>query len=168
MLGTQLSRLAAYNYWANEKCATLILAAGTAKADLVQLSSFPTIRKTVYHIWDAELVWIKRLLQESPVSWPPSAQFNGTLQEGLDAMLENSKRFIDYMERSTDDSLQATVNYQTIAGKAYTNTVIDMITHCLNHSTYHRGQLITMLRGAGQTAVTSTDYIAFCRLNLTS
>jgi uncharacterized damage-inducible protein DinB len=164
MLKPQLSRLAAYNYWANDICISLVLEAGEEKADMVQLSSFPTIRKTIYHIWDAELVWISRLLGETPLSWPPSGQFNGTLQAGLAAMLQNSKRFIDYTDKATEESLKNYVNYHSIAGKAYTNTVTDMITHCMNHSTYHRGQLITMLRGAGQSAVASTDYIAFCRL----
>ena len=34
----------------------------------------------------------------------------------------------------------------------------------MNHSTYHRGQLVTLLRGAGFTALSTTDLISFYRL----
>jgi len=38
-----------------------------------------------------------------------------------------------------------------------------MIMHCMNHSTYHRGQIITLLRELGATEIPGTDMIAYIR-----
>ncbi len=51
-----------------------------------------------------------------------------------------------------------------IDGTAYFNSVEEIIMHVMNHGTYHRGQLITMLRMVGFTAVESTDFIRYLRM----
>jgi uncharacterized damage-inducible protein DinB len=38
-----------------------------------------------------------------------------------------------------------------------------MIVHVVNHGSYHRGQVATMLRQLGATPAQSTDMIAFFR-----
>ena len=52
---------------------------------------------------------------------------------------------------------------KNLAGEEYKNTVSDIIQHAVNHGTYHRGQILTMLRQLGFTKLFSTDYIAYCR-----
>ena len=37
----------------------------------------------------------------------------------------------------------------------------DMIQHCLNQSTYHRGQIVTIARKIGLTDPPMTDYILY-------
>jgi uncharacterized damage-inducible protein DinB len=164
MLKQQLLKFSKYNRWANEKCAAYLLAAGPSLIDKEQASSFPTIRKTYFHIWDAELIWIKRLHGKTIDSWPPSAQFTGTLEEGVKQMLLVSDEFTEFINASSDEILQEPLSYMTNARSHHTSITCDMISHCMNHSTYHRGQIITMLRGAGFKEVGSTDYIAYCRL----
>lgn len=163
MLNHSLEHLARYNIWANEKMAGFVCEAGEDKADLVQASSFPSIRKTLYHIWDAEYIWIKRLNGES-LTKGASADFRGTLREACDLMLKNSELFVFYLEQKSEENLNKVIDYTNIAGNKYCNTVSQIITHVMNHSTYHRGQLITLLRNAGYTTVSTTDYIAFCRI----
>ena len=167
MLQPQIFKLSSYNCWANELCTGYVLAAGEEKADRIQTSSFPTIRKTLYHIWDAELAWITRLNHQTLPGWPPSAGFNGTLQEGSVALLATSKKLMEYVMNATENSLQESISYSSSNNSRFTSKVCDMLTHCLNHSTYHRGQLITMLRVAGFTTVGSTDFITYCRLHST-
>jgi len=40
------------------------------------------------------------------------------------------------------------------------------IVHFVNHGTYHRGQLVTLLRQAGYDLLSSTDFAAFCNVVL--
>ena len=47
-------------------------------------------------------------------------------------------------------------------GEAQTNRVGDILRHVVNHASYHRGQLVTMLRQLGHPAV-NTDLIRFYR-----
>lgn len=164
MLREQLLKLSAYNLWANEKTGSFILAAGSEKADLPQLSSFDSIRKTMYHIWDAEWIWLQRLQGVISVSGPPSVGYINKLDEGLNTMFDNSKKIKSCIENYSEDDLQQILSYTNVNKVPFQSKIADIITHCLNHSTYHRGQIITMLRGVGFNLVSSTDFITYCRI----
>lgn len=62
-----------------------------------------------------------------------------------------------------EEQLDETVNYHTLKGDAFESFRWQMIQHCVNHSSYHRGQLITMMRQVGATSIPNTDMIAFYR-----
>ena len=162
-----LRQLCAYNQWANERMSGYLLEAGDAIADETQHSSFPTIRKTLYHVWDAQVIWYKRLLGESVNTWP-SHHFNGSLQEALAALDENSRAFVSFTENLPENGGERLVEYHALDGSAFHNTVEEIIMHVMNHGTYHRGQLITMLRNQGFTAVGSTDMIRYYRESMTA
>lgn len=157
-----LRQLCAYNRWANDRMAGYLREAGEAVADEHQDSSFPTIRKTLYHIWDAQVIWYKRLTGEPISSWP-SHHFNGTLNDALNALKENSDAFVRYAEQLAENAGETMIEYHALDGTAFHNTIEEIIMHVMNHGTYHRGQLITMLRNQGFTAVGSTDMIRFYR-----
>ena len=92
-----LMQLTKYNVWANAKMFGFITEAGETNADMIQSSSFSTIRKTLLHIWDAEIIWIKRLSGEWVADWP-SKSFTGTLENAGTLFLTTSKDFIKYAE----------------------------------------------------------------------
>ncbi len=54
------------------------------------------------------------------------------------------------------------VNYVNSQGESYTNLVKEILFHVVNHSTYHRGQVMFQLRESVQDAI-STDYIFYKR-----
>ena len=157
-----MTTLTGYNYWANARIITAVLNAGEATADQLLKSSFPTIRKTLAHIFDAEHAWLKRI-QGQTFTWPPSARFNGDFNEFFDFVLNNSKEFDLYISSFSENELGNYITYQTSKGEPFTNTVKDIVIHCMNHSTYHRGQLVTMLRTAGHNTFESLDYITYVR-----
>lgn len=163
MIKNSLVHLTRYNVWANAKMIEFIKDAGEEKADRVQNSSFPSVRKTMYHIWDAETIWINRLMGKSFSYWP-SRDFNGTLSEACDLFIKNSVNFVEYTEEKTETEFNSPVIYKSMEGKEFSNIISQIIMHCMNHSTYHRGQIITMLRNADFIKLSSTDYITFCRL----
>src|SRR5258706_12162933 len=49
------------------------------------------------------------------------------------------------------------LSYKNIAGQAFTNSIRDIMQHVANHGTYHRGQIISMLRQVGYTKLFDTD-----------
>src|SRR5688500_1763003 len=57
-----------YNLWANTKLTESLKSIGISLLDQEIKSSFPSLRKTIYHIWAAEQVWYMRLHGESPPS----------------------------------------------------------------------------------------------------
>ncbi|HUO84444.1 MAG TPA: DinB family protein, partial [Thermoanaerobaculia bacterium] len=68
----------------------------------------------------------------------------------------------DLLQSLTDDDLESSLNYRTLAGDAYESRLLDLLLHVVNHSTYHRGQLTTMLRQVGAKPP-SSDYVFYLR-----
>ncbi len=161
-MDSHLIKLCKFNVWANDRICSWIKKAEN-KVDEVLTSSFPSIRKTLYHLWDAQFIWLARLNGESPNTWP-SHSFNGNLDEAIEGIKKNSLEFIALIEKLKADDYQRQVELKAIDGTAYFNSVEEIIMHVMNHGTYHRGQLITMLRMVGFTAVESTDFIRYLRM----
>ena len=157
-----LVSLTAYNSWANMRILKFVTEAGEDRSGLMQSSSFSTIRQTVLHILDAQFVWFSRLHGVSPTDGP-GKNFSGTAVDACMKLVESSKEFETYVASLSDADLQVLISYKTIKGDPFTSKIYEILAHAMNHGTYHRGQLITMLRGAGFTDLASTDLIVFFR-----
>lgn len=151
-----------YNAWANSRMCDFISAAGEESSLLVQKSSFPTIRATAFHIWDAEGIWVNRLNGKSITGWP-SKDFSGSTLEGAKQWLDTSKAFAELVSKKSESDFHEMIHYNNTKGIPFQNSFQQIIAHVMNHSTFHRGQLVTMLRGADFTELKSTDLIAFYR-----
>jgi uncharacterized damage-inducible protein DinB len=153
-----------YNFWANTRIADKLKTLSPADWDKEQKSSFKTIRLTLLHIYGAETIWYQRLNGNS-LSKFPGVEFTGTNEEATGLLLEASKNFIHFLNSQSGETLKSLCDFKSLEGKAYSTPVSDIILHCMNHSTFHRGQLITMLRNCGADELPSTDYITYIRLN---
>lgn len=167
---------AKYNLWANERICGFLEKLEPALLDREIPSSFNTLRKTIYHIWDAEYIWYERLHEKSPTeNEVPSVNSPSTKEEDKGVVLvsdfkapflSQSHLFIPYIESLTEEDLNEEFDYKNIEGKPFRNKRIYSVHHLFNHSPYHRGQIITMLRNAGYTDLSSTDFITYIRENL--
>lgn len=162
MFSSHLQELTRYNYWAHERTAGWILNAGDIIADQPLVSSFPTIRKTFYHMWDAQVIWFHRLNGQSMNAWP-SQTFTGNLKEATEMLLKSCDDFVRFAKENDEKSLEKTIAYHAIDGTEYKSRISEIILHVCNHGTYHRGQIITMLRNAGVGDIGSTDLIRYYR-----
>ena len=157
-----LEKYTEYNLWANTKLIGFLKNLDLPLIDKELISSFKTIRLTLYHMWDAEILWYNRLHGKSLSNWP-SKGFHGTIDEFYKLFLDQSAKFADYTKSAAEKNLKENFSYQSTEGEKYTNRQNDIILHCMNHSTFHRGQIITMIRNTGFTDLSSTDYITFIR-----
>jgi uncharacterized damage-inducible protein DinB len=153
-----------YNIWANERICRILESLPDDILDKELKSSFNTIRKTVYHIWDAEAIWNKRLNGKSLKGWP-SETFKGSFVEFKNDFLGGSGKLFMYVINKEPKQLEQNLTYKNIKGEAFVNKIEHIIQHVINHSTFHRGQIIAMLRIAGVTEVFPTDFITFAREN---
>jgi uncharacterized damage-inducible protein DinB len=62
-----------------------------------------------------------------------------------------------------DKSFSHVLQYYDKKKQSFKTPVVDVLMHLFNHSAYHRGQLVTMIRIAGGTKIPATDFIAFVR-----
>ncbi|MBW8685456.1 DinB family protein [Chitinophaga rhizophila] len=153
---------AAYNLWANNKIADVLQKLPDAQLDQETGSSFGTLRKTVYHMWDAESLWYQRLLLvEKTVK--PAADFDGVFTDACSRWLEQSAKLSDWVKDVQPVRLNHVVAYYNTRKQYCKSTVIEILMQVFNHATYHRGQLVTLLRQAGITKIPVTDYSEFTR-----
>ncbi len=157
-----LSRYTQYNYWANGRMIEFLQSLPQEELDAEIVSSFTSIKKTLYHIWDAESLWLSRLGGVSPATFP-SRRYTGTFDEAVSALKKCDQELMDYAETIYEDRLTTLLTYKTVKGDEFQNLIADVLMHVVNHGTYHRGQIITMLRQSSHTTLFSTDYVSYCR-----
>jgi uncharacterized damage-inducible protein DinB len=154
-------QLFAYGSWAN--ALMFSVAQGLSEEQLLAhaASSFPSLAATLGHIVGAEWIWLRRWLGESPTSAPSwaAAPVMAELAAQLAAVEAERASFVDSL---SDADLDRAVSYRSLAGQAYSDPLDGQFRHVVNHSTYHRGQLATLLRQLGVTPP-NTDLIRFLR-----
>ena len=113
-------------------------------------------------MWGAEEIWFKRLNGESLDYFPePGNDFSAFTKQ----FSSRSQSYIDLVKAKDEKYFTELCNYKAVAGNPFTNPRWEMIHHCMNHSTYHRGQIVTILREVGVTTIPSTDLITYLREN---
>ncbi len=162
-LTSLLKNYTAYNLWANTR---LVEWLQSKPADLWQQevpSSFPSLHATLLHIWSAEKVWLDRLRQvPSPVFL--FQHFTGTTADVFEGLVANSRDFATYIQAQDETFFQETCHFRFLSGQEDGRVRADMIQHCIQHSTFHRGQVVTIARNLGLTDPPATDYIVYVRL----
>ena len=66
----------------------------------------------------------------------------------------------EFMATLTDDRLQRRLSYENLRGERWEYSLSHMMLHVVNHSSFHRGQVIALLRQLGQTPP-ATDFLVF-------
>ena len=160
---TLLSEYADYNLWANTQMANWLKSKASELMEAPVSSSFPNLKITVLHIWGAEKVWLERLNEQTPETFITDT-FQGTALEALDGWVKFSGTFQQYVHSLSDEQLMASCDFKLLNGTADNRPRVEMIQHCMNHSTYHRGQMVTMARSLGLTDPPQTDYIKYIRI----
>ena len=159
MTPDEVRRLYAYNSWANHRVLDACTPLSAAQFTQNVTSSFPSVRDTLAHIMLAEWVWLERWQGRSP-AFPPSDFADlasiRTRWQKIDGDLNA------YVQKLSPADLERVVEYKNTKGTAFSNPMQQMLQHVVNHGTYHRGQITTMLRQLGATPLT-TDLIAFYR-----
>jgi uncharacterized damage-inducible protein DinB len=145
-----IRRLYAYDAWANARMIDCIRALSEEQFTRRIDSSFPSIRETLAHIVMAEWLWLRRWTGENPTANPdwmeePSLD---TLVVQLQAI--ESER-TELLARLSDEDLANDHPYRAMDGSPFSTDLGGQMAHVANHSTYHRGQLTTMLRQVGAT-----------------
>lgn len=157
-----LQQYAAYNCWAHQQLSKYILALTPEQAHQPVESSFKSIYLTVLHLWDAESIWWQRLKLKEQLTIP-SEEFNGPVDVLYKNLLAQSTQWKEWIDNATEAALQHEFIYQNSKKEHFKQPVYQMLQHMLNHGTYHRGQLITLLRQVGVQQVPATDFIVFTR-----
>lgn len=70
-----------------------------------------------------------------------------------------------YFEPLSEQDIQKVLPYKTLAGLESASPLWQMLQHVVNHASYHRGQVTTLLRQLGAAPPKAMDLIAYYREN---
>lgn len=140
-----------YNTWANHR---VLEACGALTEEQFHRdlgSSFRSVRGTVVHILGAEWVWLERWHGRSPAALPADWEFPD-LASVRARWGEIEGAFGKFVAGLAPADLDRVIAYRNFRGNPFAYPLRSMLHHVVNHSTYHRGQVTTMLRQLGAQA----------------
>lgn len=141
-------------------------AAYTALADQKIIDAFGNIHESLFdaerlfsHVLNAQHIWSSRILG-SDIRYEVWQEHD---KEQFKIIFEDNIRLINLCLSTRQN--EEIVTYKNSRGQAFQNSVADMLMQMFNHSTYHRGQIVSLLKKSG-IEPPATDYILFKRNNL--
>ncbi len=166
MTPQEMRTLYDYNAWANRRA--MEAASKLTAEQFVQPmgSSFGSVRDTLAHVYGAEWIWLERFQGRSPASLPDTTQFKdvASLKERWN---EHESRLLGFVRGLTQADLDRVMEYKTLKFGVYSNPLWQSMQHLVNHGTYHRGQVTTLLRQIGAQPIL-TDLMHFYRERATA
>lgn len=152
---------ARYNLWANNVVTDMLTTITEEEFQFPNQSSFGSIGATIWHIYGAEQLWMERLKGNSPLSFPKYRPLPPV--EILNAFISNSDELTRQILGYSKKELLQNISYTTLSSGGGENKCSDICLHVINHSTFHRGQIINELRDFGYRDFEPLDYIYFIR-----
>src|SRR5687767_4212342 len=156
-----LARLLDYTVWANHRAMRATATAPATEFSRDLGASFGSLRGTLAHIMWVEWVWLERWKGLSPNRLPDESEFANILAlRDRWTIIEDHRRA--WLEALPESGVVEVIAYRTFEGRPYQAPLWQLVQHLANHSTYHRGQVTTMLRQLGARTV-STDLVTWDR-----
>ncbi|AWW28852.1 DNA polymerase [Echinicola strongylocentroti] len=149
---------ALYNIWANNRLISNLSEQDEQLLTEELIGSYPTIQKTILHIWYAESGWLSRLKGNG---WDVKkvTEFSGTNEELFKGWQKTSGDFKDFTYNA---DLEKTIQFEH-KGERFSIPTREIIQTVFNHGSFHRGQVVIMMRQLGINKISQTDYIEWVR-----
>lgn len=152
-----------YHYWARDRMLEAVDALTPEQYTKDLGSSFKSVRDTVVHTYGAEWNWYLRWVGNSPTALPDAAEFPDVpaIRTAWKVQERKVRLLVDSL--ASADELDRVFKYRTFDGQEMESAFSHMLQHVVNHATFHRGQVTTMLRQLGAPAPRPQDLIRFYR-----
>jgi uncharacterized damage-inducible protein DinB len=158
-------QLLEYHAWATAK--TMESCAPLSREELTRdmQTSHSSVWGTLEHIYKADTVWLKRLGGDGNAKLAdaePVSDLSG-LQKSWQRVLAG---LISLAGSLNDADWKRMAEYRLGNGDQWRSPLYETFLHLVNHGTYHRGQMATMLRQLGAEPI-PTDFIRFVLATVT-
>ena len=157
-----LETLVDFHYWAIDRTLAAVDRLSAEQFTRELGGSFPSVRDTLSHVQGAEWIWLARFRGHSPDTRPGPERFV-TMADVRAAWAETEADLRDFVGSQDEARMDQPIAYHLLNGQPAASRADHMVQHLVNHATYHRGQVTTMLRQLGAAPTEQTDLVAFHR-----
>lgn len=127
-------------------------------------SSFPCLADTLYHIHSIETNWLHNM-QGWEFSFVYGLKYEGSIETLLHDYVASAEALDTYVHSLDDEALQALCGFRIPIRwpefDYFERPRFLVVQHAAIHSSYHRGQLVTMGHELGLSAAPITDFITW-------
>ena len=157
-----LQTLIDYHYWARDRLLEALEPLTPEQLTRDLGSSFTSIHDTMAHLYAAEIAWYARWEGQSPSVLVTGAAFPdlAAIRTAWIAQEAKMRAFVDALGEA---GVSRVFDFTLFTGQTTSSPFGQMLQHIVNHASYHRGQVTTMLRQLGAQPAKSLDMIAFYR-----
>lgn len=147
-----------YNIWANERVISYLRTLpGNLFLKEVDLG-FKSIAEVIGHLISVDEICFSRIKEESTSSLVTKQIIN--LDDASNYMNKLQSQIREYLLTISD--IEKIITYRNTMGEEFQNSISEIIQQVVNHGTYHRGNISTILRYLGFSGI-QTDYIVYLR-----
>lgn len=158
----EIQTLCDYDRWATNRTLESVSALSDAQFGKDLGSSHGGVQGTLVHTFSADTIWFDRWKGNAPTA-AIKVEEVPTFQILKQRWETHQKEFRVYVDTLTEQKLHSPFDYRDFKGNPHAELLHQQIQHKVNHSSYHRGQVVTMLRQLGAKPL-STDLINYFRL----
>ena len=151
--------IAHYNNWVDSIVMKWIEQINDEQWEREIASSFNSIAKTVNHLVSAKKIWID-FWRNVPNPVFLSAEFKGTRHELIEIWKRTIDEYKSFIDNYPEENYSQIISFK-VRGEEWKMEFAQTVLHQNNHATYHRGQLVTMLRQVGFTNFSNTDMATY-------
>jgi uncharacterized damage-inducible protein DinB len=152
--------LAEFSNWADNRVINWLTQITDEQWNKTAISSFGSIRDTAIHIISAKKIWLD-FWTNAPNPVYLSLEFTGARIELIDIWKTISAELKSFIENYPMENYTNEINVKKPNGELSTMEFRKTFPHMINHSTYHRGQLVTLLRQSGFSNLSNTDLFTY-------
>lgn len=150
------TRFVRYNLWANERLTSWLLTIDPGVLYEETGSSFGTIERTLQHILGAQNYWFDVIVTGQIHAFNPPVKENA-VDKVIADLMASSQQLVSSFSALHEQQLVERIQVSDSTQRRY-----EYILHVVNHSSYHRGQVVAMCRSLGITGeIPVTDYDAY-------
>ena len=132
-----------FTFWATKRIMEVVATLPPEEYAKDRSSSHGGIRGTLIHTMGAEEIWLKR--------WKGEIIAGAAKESDYPTFVELAGKWADVehgilsfcRELTTDADVHRTFSYKDLKGNPYSSMLYEAMQHLVNHSTYHRGQVVT-------------------------
>ncbi len=155
----RLPRMADFMFWGDQRVLTAACAINEAEYYAERGFSAGSLHKLLVHTMAGQWAWLSRW-KRLDIRRLQDATDYPTRESLLNRWPQVHHDFSEFLTAQTETTLAAPLTYHNTRGDQFTLPLGELILHCLDHGTYHRGQVNSLIKLAGGTPV-AVNYFQF-------